>query len=134
MSWSPVVTSGQVFSYSNRTKNPTPVLAIPRSFMEFPDSLHPLDVLVMVHQHNISNVLLKVPFENLPIKHSIPLFTYFNEILNKSQCLSPILCACVYSELISITMNVDLANILQLEGGVTQNDFKDKFWTRRIKI
>ena len=33
---------GQVFSYSNRTKNPLPVLAIPGSFMEFPGSLHPL--------------------------------------------------------------------------------------------
>ena len=35
---------GQVFSYSNRTKNPIPVLAIPGSFMEFPGSLHPLQV------------------------------------------------------------------------------------------
>ena len=32
---------GQVFSYSNRTKNYIPVLAIPVSFMKFPGSLHP---------------------------------------------------------------------------------------------
>ena len=32
----------QVFSFSNRTKNPIPVLKIPGSFMEFPGSLHPL--------------------------------------------------------------------------------------------
>ena len=32
---------GQVFSYSNRTKNPIPVLAIPGHFMEFRGSLHP---------------------------------------------------------------------------------------------
>ena len=33
---------GQVFSYSNRTNNHILVLAIPGSFMEFPDSLQPL--------------------------------------------------------------------------------------------
>ena len=33
---------GQVFSYSNSTKNPIPVYVIPRYFMEFPSSLHPL--------------------------------------------------------------------------------------------
>ena len=33
---------GQVFSYSNRTKNTIPDLAIAGSFMEFPGSLHPL--------------------------------------------------------------------------------------------
>ena len=42
VSASPGPCPGQVFSYSTRTKNPIPVLAIPGSFMEFPGSLHPL--------------------------------------------------------------------------------------------
>ena len=33
---------GQVFSYSNRTKNHITVLAIPEFLMKFPASLHPL--------------------------------------------------------------------------------------------
>ena len=37
--WS--LTSGQVFPYNNRTKNPIPVLAT-GYLMEFPGSLHPL--------------------------------------------------------------------------------------------
>ena len=31
---------GHVFSFSNKTKNPLPVLAIPGSFIELPGSLH----------------------------------------------------------------------------------------------
>ena len=33
---------GQVFSYSNWTENPIPVLAIPGTFIEFPGSLRQL--------------------------------------------------------------------------------------------
>ena len=43
---------GQMFSYSNKTKNPLPVLAIPGSFIEFPGSLHPLVTENIVYPKN----------------------------------------------------------------------------------
>ena len=46
-----------MFSYSNRTKNPLPVLAIPGSFMEFPGSLHPLGIVNWIMKTQIHDSL-----------------------------------------------------------------------------
>ena len=45
-------------------------------------------------------------------------------IPNLSICVSPALGICLHIDFISITINVDLADILHPEGGVTQHDFE----------
>ena len=52
----------------------------------------------------------------------------------KNQCLSPTLGICLHIDFISITRNVDLADILHPEGGVTQNDFENSISLSQIKI
>ena len=51
----------------------------------------------------------------------------------KSQCLSTTLGLCLHIDFISITRNVDLADILHPVGGITQNDFENLISLSQIK-
>ena len=49
-------------------------------------------------------------------------------------CLSPTLGICLQIDVLSITRNVDLADILHTEEGVTQNNFETWIRMSQIKI
>ena len=51
-----------------------------------------------------------------------------------NQCLSQNFGISLYRDFISIARNVDLADILHPEGGVTQNDFENSISLSQIKI
>ena len=70
---------------------------------------------------------LKCQFGNLSEIDLNPLFKHLYALLNKKikKMLSPNLAICLHIDFISITKKVDLADILNPEGGVTQNDLKN---------
>ena len=74
---------------------------------------------------------LKSQFENLPKKHIIPLLAHFNALLNKqnkTMTMPNLRCMIIHYQLLlllSITRNIDLADILHSEGSVPQNNFEN---------
>ena len=61
-----------------------------------------------------------------------PVAIRFYTLLIKNQCVSPTLGIRLNLDFISITRNVNLEDILHLEGGVIQGDFTNLFRISQI--